>query len=263
MPITVRETSKDRYARVVLWRSAPVAGRSKFCQSECLESANRPLPLTHFCARGRAHSGRHRAALIGTALVRRVWLVALLGLFFPVAAEAQNPVRWTTNYYPVTGSTLPEIRQSIRQNRPWKEKVDLDAMTEWRVTWQFGVRPTAGGCRCSSFGTQTTITITLPRWIAPTNAPDTVKQVWQKYAAALGHHEAGHAAIALAAAADIRKRVREAGEGSDCAGLKKRINDLGRQVIEEHRKRDKDYDEQTQHGATEGASLPGRTRRAR
>jgi predicted secreted Zn-dependent protease len=190
-------------------------------------------------------------------------LLLLLVLLFPIVAEAQNPIRWTTNYYAVTGATLSEIRQSVRQNRPWKEKFDLDGMTEWRVTWQFSVMPTPGGCRCSLFGTQTVITNTLPRWIAPTNAPDTVKQIWQKYATALGQHEAGHAAIALAAAADVRKRIQETGEGVDCAGLKKRINDLCRQVIEEHRKRDKDYDEQTQHGATQGASLPGRARRAR
>lgn len=190
-------------------------------------------------------------------------LLLLIVLFFPIVAEAQHPIRWTTNYYTVTGATLPEIRQSMRQSRPWKEKFDLDGMTEWRVTWQFNVTPTAGGCRCSSFGTQTTITITLPRWIAPTNASDTIKQIWQKYATALGQHEGGHAAIALAAAADVRKRVQEAGEGTDCTSLKQRINDLGRQVIDEHRKRDKDYDVQTQHGTTQGASLPGRTRSAR
>lgn len=187
--------------------------------------------------------------------------VTLFLLWFPILAVAQNSLRWTTNYYTVTGATLTEIRQSVRQSRPWKEKSDLDGVTEWRVTWQFGVMPTSGGCRCSSFGTQTTITVTVPRWIAPTNAPDAVRQIWQKYSVALGQHEAGHAAIALAASAELRKRVQEAGESADCVGLTKRINDLGRQVIEEHRKRDKDYDERTQHGATQGASLPGRTRR--
>jgi len=190
-------------------------------------------------------------------------LPLLLVLLFPIVARAQNPIRWTTNYYAVTGVTLPEIRQSMRQNRPWKEKFDLDGMTEWNVKWQFNVTPTSGGCRCSSFGTQTTITITLPRWIVPTNAPDTMKQIWQKYATGLGQHEGGHAAIALAAATDVRKRIQEAGEGTDCASLKQRINDLGRQVIDEHRKRDKDYDVQTQHGTTQGASWPGRTRPAR
>lgn len=189
--------------------------------------------------------------------------VALLWLCFPILAAAQDTLRWTTNYYTVTGATLPEIRQSIRQNRPWKDRFELDGMTEWRVTWQFNVTPAEHGCRCSSFGTQTAITVTMPRWITPTNTPDTVKQIWQKYAVALAQHEAGHAAIALAAAAEVRKRVLKAGEGVDCSGLTKRINDLGRQVIDEHRKRDKDYDAQTQHGATEGASLPGRTRRAR
>jgi predicted secreted Zn-dependent protease len=193
--------------------------------------------------------------------LRVLWL--LLVLLFPIVAAAQNPIRWTTNYYTVTGASLSEIRQSIRQNRPWRERFDLDGMTDWRVTWQFNVTQNGGGCRCSSFDTQTAIKITLPRWIAPTNAPNTIKDIWQKYAVALGQHEAGHAVIALAAAADLRKRVQEIGEGKDCASLKQRINDLGRQVIEAHRKRDKDYDEQTQHGVTRGASLPGRTPRVR
>jgi len=200
---------------------------------------------------------------VGPVLFRRTWLLVVFCLLFPIVAEAQNPIRCTTNYYSVTGATLPEIRQSVRQNRPWKERLDVDGLTEWRVTWQFGVMPTPNACQCSSFGTQTAITITLPRWTAPTNAPDTIKQIWRTYAAGLGQHEAGHAAIAVAAAADVRRRVQGAGGGKDCASLKQRINDLGRQVIEEHRKRDKEYDEQTQHGATQGASFPGRTRRAR
>ena len=52
--------------------------------------------------------------------------VALILLWFPALASAQNRVLWTTNYYTVTGATLTEIHQSIRENRPWKEKFDLD-----------------------------------------------------------------------------------------------------------------------------------------
>lgn len=194
-------------------------------------------------------------------LVLRVWLVALPGLLFPAGADAQLPVRWTTNYYAVTGATLPEIRQSLRQNRPWKERFDHDGMTEWRVTWHFTVVATPNGCRCSSFSTQTGIITTMPRWFTPTNATDAVKQTWQKYAIALAQHEAGHAAIALAAASELQTRIRGIGEGSDCASLKQRINTLGQQVIEDYRKRDKDYDASTRHGVTQGAFLPGRMRR--
>jgi len=172
-------------------------------------------------------------------------------------------VRWTTNYYAVKGATLPELRQSIRENRPWKLKHDWDGMTDWQVKWQFTTVPTPGGCRCSVFTTQTTITITMPRWVAPTNAPETVKQIWQHYVTALGQHEAGHVAFALAAAAEVQKQAKEIGEGADCASLQKRINELAQQAVESHRQRDKEYDERTRHGATQGASLPGRPRRER
>lgn len=196
-------------------------------------------------------------------LRQATFAVALLLLWLPYLATAQNSLRWTTNYYAVTGAALPEIRQSIRQSRPWKERFDLDGMTDWRVTWQFSVAPTSSGCRCGSFSTQTTIATTLPRWIAPTNAPESVKTIWQNYAAALGQHESGHAAVALAAATEMRKRVGQAGEGSSCDGLKQRINELSQQVVEEYRKRDKEYDERTRHGATQGAAWPGRGRRDR
>jgi predicted secreted Zn-dependent protease len=197
----------------------------------------------------------------GTVPVRWRRLVLRVLLLSPVLAEAQNTVRWTTNYYAVTGATLPEIRQSIRQNRPWKEKSDLDGLTEWKVNWHFSVVGTGSGCRCDSFSTQTSITVTMPRWLTPTNASDSVKQAWQKYAVALAQHEAGHAAIALAAASELQRRVQAIGEGSDCASLKQQINHLGQQVIAEHRRRDKDYDASTRHGATQGAFLPGRLRR--
>src|SRR5262245_50519436 len=77
-----------------------------------------------------------------------LWMALLLALC-PVMAAAQNTVRWTTNYYAVTGGTLSEIRQSMRQNRPWKERIEVDGMTDWKVTWQFGVTATANGCRCN------------------------------------------------------------------------------------------------------------------
>ena len=187
----------------------------------------------------------------------------LLATLFPLSTAAQNSVTWTTNYYSVTGATLVEIRQSIRQSRPWKDRFDADGFTDWRVTWRFSLTSSASGCRCSSFTTQTTVVTTMPQWKAPTNATDLPSEIWQKYVTALGQHEAGHAQLAQAAAADLRRRSRDITEASDCETLKRQLNALGEQVIEEHRKRDQDYDERTRHGASQGAFLPGRMRRER
>ena len=180
------------------------------------------------------------------------WLL-LLSSF---GARAQDSVQWTTNYYSVPGATVPEIRESIHRNRPWKERFQHDARTEWEVKWNFTVEPTASGCRCRYFHTQTTIAVYLPRWVGPTNTADRVKQTWREYAAALSRHEAGHAETALAAVAELHKRVPALPESPTCEGSKKQTGDLCQSILEEHRKRDLAYDEKTNHGMTQGAFLP-------
>ena len=185
---------------------------------------------------------------------------ALVALLWPALAGAQNTFHWTTNYYAVTGATLVEIRQSINQSRPWKGKLEMDGLTEWSIHWRFQVEPSANGCCCRSFTTQVAITNTLPRWRPPATAAATTKKSWEGYIVPLGQHETGHAQIALAAAAEVRKRVGELGEEPDCDGLKKKINDLAHRIVENYRQRDRDYDERTNHGANQGAALPDRVR---
>ena len=194
---------------------------------------------------------------------RLVLSVLALTWLFPGSARAQNALRWTTNYYAVTGATLVAIRQSLRQSRPWKARSTLDGLTEWRIDWRFNVTPSDRGCRCSSFTTQTTITTTLPLWRAPTNVADGVKAAWDRYAAALGQHEASHAGYALLAVAELHKRVKRIEQDQDCIIMKKRINDAGQEVVAEYRRLDRDYDQRTRHGATEGAVLPARIGRER
>jgi predicted secreted Zn-dependent protease len=160
-----------------------------------------------------------------------------------------------TNYYSVTGTTLVDIRQSINRSRPWKGKPEADAVTDWRVEWRFTVAPTRNGCRCSSFSTTTAITVTMPRWTVPLDVAPEIKKRWERYLQALGQHEAGHAQLARAAAVDLHRRLNSLGEQSDCDGLRNQINEAGQAVIEEYRKRERDYDEKTRHGATQGATL--------
>ena len=118
----------------------------------------------------------------------RWWMSAgvILLLLFPMAVRAQDRLQWTTNYYNVTGASLEEIRQSLNQSHPWKDHTNRDGNTAWRVDWDFDLAPAAGGFRCRSFTTKTVITVTLPRWIPPTNAPPALKETWYRYITALG-----------------------------------------------------------------------------
>jgi predicted secreted Zn-dependent protease len=192
----------------------------------------------------------------GFALALAAGCVALaLG---PQFAVAQNTVVRKTNYYAMTGSSIRHIHESLQQTRPWKDKSGRDASTEWYVAWHAGYSAGGGTCRCISFSTATTITITLPRWVAPTNTPAEVRAAWAKYLAALEVHEAGHADLAIAAAADMHKRVKEIEGDLDCNALRTRVQTECQAALDSHRAQEKDYDRRTRHGATQGASLRGR-----
>jgi predicted secreted Zn-dependent protease len=176
----------------------------------------------------------------------------------PWSAVAQNTVVRKTNYYAMTGSSLRHIQESLQQTRPWKSKSGRDASTEWYVRWHAEYSSGGGSCHCSSFTTTTTIMITLPRWIAPTNTPAEVRAAWAKYAAALEVHENGHADLALAAAAEMHKRIKEIESNLDCITLRTRVQAECKAVLDSYRAQEKEYDRQTRHGATQGATFRGR-----
>ena len=175
-------------------------------------------------------------------------------LLAAASARADNLTRWTTNYYNVAGSTIRDIHRSLAQSRPWRDKSTADGLTDWRVTWRFYVAPSGDKCRCTSFSTTTTITMTLPRWIAATNALPEIKTAWQRYITALGQHEAGHAQFALNAAAEMQKQSRNL-EMPDCDGLRSKISGQCQAILDDYRRREREYDERTKHGAAQGAAL--------
>jgi predicted secreted Zn-dependent protease len=168
---------------------------------------------------------------------------------------AQGGTTWRTNYYTVTGATLQEIRESIQRARPWRDRHDHVAVTDWNIRARSTVVPFQGEFRCSGFNTLTIIRITMPRWTPPEGVADQVKAEWERYESALLAHEVGHGHFALAAAAEMHRRVRALGNGPDAEGLRQQAQQTVAQVMEEFQRREQEYDRLTRHGAEQGASF--------
>src|SRR5436189_1748401 len=145
---------------------------------------------------------------------------------------AAQHVSCKTNYYAVTGSNFREIHQSFRASRTWRDTGGHEGFTVWNVSWRFDTLSNGSVCRMSTFSTTTTIAITLPRWVAPTNATDALKAEWTRYIQALGKHEYGHAQLALAAAGEIQKKIREVPDDPSCDSLKQRVSGLCEGIIQ-------------------------------
>ena len=197
--------------------------------------------------------GKNIGKRTGTHFIQ-TWIVGLLLTLGSLMMRAQDTVTWTTNSYPVTGSTLGQIHQSLRQARVTRNNTKWDAVTEWNISWRFSLTDSSGACRVDTSSIQTTIALTLPRWTAPTNATTATREEWRRYVTALAQHELGHAQLAQLAAAGVRKKMSEPPDLS-CAELKSRLNADCNTVVENFKKRDQEYDERTRHGETQGAAL--------
>ena len=191
---------------------------------------------------------------------RFAWSVALaLGALFASvaglhAAETGTSVQWTTNYYAVTGATPREIQFSITQARPWKTRFNWDGFTDWKVTWRFQTSREEDGCRVANFRPSAVVTTTLPRWTPPPGVALEVRQAWQHYFVALVQHETVHARYAYAAVEEMSRKV-PALPTMPCDQLPEKINQLANQIMDDYRRREKEYDQRTDHGALQGARL--------
>ena len=183
-------------------------------------------------------------------------LVGVSTLYFVAEARAQDALIITTNSFNISGATERELRRSISQSRPWKDKREGDANTEWKIEWTFRLRSSERACQLDSFATKTTITMTLPKWMPRPAVPELLTQRWESYLTALKTHEDGHKKIALAAVAEIQRRVKMLKPQPTCEDFSELLNGTARSVIAEYRQKEIEYDRQTDHGATQGARFP-------
>ena len=183
-------------------------------------------------------------------------LMGGLAFCFVAAAVAQDSVLVTTNYFNVSGESARELRRSINQSRPWKDRSEGDANTEWKIEWTFKLMPSGTTCQVHSFTTKTTIKIVLPKWTPDASASPILTERWESYMTALKRHEEGHKQIALAAASEVRRRVKSLKPEATCEAYSASLNSAAKGVIAEFREKEIEYDRKTDHGATQGARFP-------
>jgi predicted secreted Zn-dependent protease len=97
------------------------------------------------------------------------------------------------------------------------------------------------------------VDVTLPEWPGDDVTPE-VAERWSTFMAALSQHEAGHVANATASARAVERVLRSA-TATSCAVMRAQIGREANDVIEDYKRRDREYDERTRHGATQGVAF--------
>jgi predicted secreted Zn-dependent protease len=180
----------------------------------------------------------------------------MLALFLAGGAPgAAVEVEQTRQHYAITGSKARQLKRDMKRLGPREGGRRYVAYTAWTLTWTYTFDEGARECRLDAFDVRAEIETTLPRWEPAAGARSELIEKWERFLEAIERHEAGHARLAFEAAGSVDAAVRSLGARSTCAELEREIVATAEQEVERYRRREREYDQETRHGRTQGARL--------
>ncbi|HEY9664665.1 MAG TPA: DUF922 domain-containing protein [Allocoleopsis sp.] len=192
------------------------------------------------------------AALVGSCI---------LGYATLVRADDPNLIVETPVIAPYTirGSTAAELRAQMNQLGPLNQEEGkrFDASTTWDLDAQFTFGGKRGvSCQIRTVTVTVKTTFTLPQWTPPAGTPQALINRWNQHLAALQTHENGHKQLGIDAGTDFLNQLKALPAAPSCAALQQAAAQKRDAVKAAFRQKHKDYDKNTNHGATQGAVFP-------
>jgi predicted secreted Zn-dependent protease len=175
------------------------------------------------------------------------------------ADTAEKDFKTTTDfvYYEINGATPGDLRAQMNQFGPTDSNGRrFDGRTDWYINWHYAYEASSSDCKIANAEVDVKITFTLPHWNQPGNISPALVEKWNKYMAALQKHEDGHKDNAVSSGQEILQAFKALPAYPDCDQVKQNVSATGQRIIKQANQKDLDYDAQTKHGATQGATFP-------
>lgn len=186
-----------------------------------------------------------------------LWLIAVFLAACVLPAEAAVDINDQVERYGIEGSTPADLRREMNAKGPRvSDGRRYDGHTRWHVSWRYHYSSTRGSCAIASVTTSVKVTITLPQWGNESRGDNAMRAQWSRYLAALELHEQGHRRHGVDAATDVDLAIAALPPAGNCDALGANANALGMRILQKYQQRDRDYDRDTRHGATQGARFP-------
>lgn len=160
----------------------------------------------------------------------------------------------TYRKYEVRGFSTDELTASLLAKTPIVDEQNhaWGGQCRWNIKWEFRYDKAAQRCAIASFNLRLISVIDVPTWVNRSAAPLLVQQAWDRYDRALRRHEEAHRNTGVAAIYEMARQIRAIGSYPDCAMLDQQISLVGNQVDADFRAKDKKFDDDTDHGRTQG-----------
>lgn len=190
-------------------------------------------------------------------------MIAIAILAFQVATYALPPLELPSDvseqseivWYPISGTTLNDLRAQMRVLGPRDGGVARAGYTRGYTHWSLTYSNDAGACVVRTERVTVSDTVTLPLWTPPPNADPGVVAEWSRFVTMLGRHEEGHREITLNGAARIGRTLSALPSHASCSDLMTDANAQGHAILDAMNARQQQYDLETNHGLRRGTNL--------
>lgn len=163
---------------------------------------------------------------------------------------------YTHLMYGDTANQLANLSRQCPLIVPGDNEPYINAYSSYWIGWRYDyLTDQDGKCSLSNPTVLLHIKQALPGWANYDAASNQLKSQWQAYEAAVTSHENGHVKLVQQSAAQLLQAMQNL-PSMDCSQVEKAVNQLGQNYLDQLGLANQNYDQQTGHGATQGAIVP-------
>jgi predicted secreted Zn-dependent protease len=160
--------------------------------------------------------------------------------------------------YQIYGNSAGELRSQIQRCAPGASQstpAEFTGETSYNLSWQYSTLISGSACQLTDVKVGISIVTSLPNWQATTSAAAGLNDRWQAFMTGLITHEQGHTALDKIYAAKLATDLTGRGQ-VPCNQLKSTVQAIVQADVDALNQANVQYDDQTDHGAAQGANLP-------
>lgn len=158
-------------------------------------------------------------------------------------------------YYQIYGNSVTALRASIT-NCPYRKAAgSYQAATSYQLNWRYSATSVGNNqCQLTNIRVGLHINQLMPTFVPTSGTPAAVASTWNRYAANLATHEAGHIDIDTQYAEKLLAALQAMGP-LDCSLISRQAQTTIDSYVTMLNAANDLYDSRTNHGATQGAVL--------
>ncbi|NIO39708.1 MAG: DUF922 domain-containing protein [Burkholderiales bacterium] len=171
-------------------------------------------------------------------------------------AYAEPTAQIGASYYYIEGASALVLTAQMDTKGPeGPDGRHHPALTKWTAQWRFRHNMFGDVCKMEKIAVLVGVTAIRPRWRGEEQGASALRKRWDSMIEAIDRNESYHKTQALEAGRKIEQALNNLGPAKTCEELTAVANETATDILADHKKASREYDQRTDYGRKNGVSL--------